>query len=228
MSSSPRKRSRSISPSDNGNLPIDPFETASPLVTSFNPTQITPLPAAILFPSSPPLQVFDSPTPQQENRRFQTSPDSKPVKVESYPRLYISDSKIGGKMERLQHAKEYAHSLDKTTSLDPANSTVERHALTTIDSSRIRLSPHQQQTVLERIVGGGQNHISRSSKFHRRTSCPHYHRFLPRIRLSPHQQQTVLERIVGGGRAGRIARRSHADLSRMPLWHRRICPLVRP
>ena len=55
--------------------------------------------------------------------------------MESYPRLYTSGSKIEGKTKRLQHAKDYAHDLDKRTSLDPTNSTVERHSLTTIESS---------------------------------------------------------------------------------------------
>ena len=55
--------------------------------------------------------------------------------MESYPRLYISGSKIEGKTERFQHATDYAHALDKRTFLDPTNSTVERHSLTTIESS---------------------------------------------------------------------------------------------
>lgn len=156
MSSSPRKRARPISgpisPSDNGNLSIDP---SSPLVPSFEPIQTTSLQASIVFPSSSPLQTsFDSPTRKRRKPRIQTSPESKSVKVESYPRLYISDFKICGKTERFQHAKEYADSLDTTTSLDPANSTIQRHALTTIDSSpaSVYLHTNSKQYINELLV----------------------------------------------------------------------------
>ena len=114
-----------------------------------------PSSSAHSLPCSSPLQTFDSPTRKQKIPCIQTSPDSKSVKVESWPRLYISDFKIRGKTEPFQHAKEYADSLDTTTSLDPANSTIQRHALTHYRFLPcIRLSPHEQQTIHQRIVGG--------------------------------------------------------------------------
>ena len=119
-----------------------------------------PLSSAIHTPSSSPIRKFDSPTHQPKKARIH-SPQSKPVKVESYPRLYLSGSKIEGKSERLQHGTDYAHDLDKTTSLDPANSTVERHTLITIDCSpsSVYLHTNSKQYLNELLVTEEQEEI---------------------------------------------------------------------
>jgi hypothetical protein len=66
-----------------------------------------------------------------------------------------------GKTESLQHATDYAHDLEKHISLDPTNSIVERHALTTIDSSpaSVYLHTNSKQYLNELLVTEEQEEI---------------------------------------------------------------------